>query len=91
MGRGLPIGLGGLIVLALLSWATGTDFLSLLGPAVQQGAPADTADGPRPKLTRRGEAEVARRCGDDGPERAVGKAPPRAGIGRRRWCCFAIR
>ena len=46
MGRGLPIGLGGLVVLALLSWATGTDFLSLLGPAVQQGAPADTATGP---------------------------------------------
>lgn len=45
-GRGLPIGLGGLIVLALLSWATGTDFLSLLGPAVQQGAPSDTSTGP---------------------------------------------
>ena len=45
MGRGLPIGLGGLVVLALLSWATGTDFLSLLGPAVQQGAPADSATG----------------------------------------------
>jgi predicted metalloprotease len=46
MGRGLPIGLGGLVVLALLSWATGTDFLSLLGPAVQQGAPADSTTGP---------------------------------------------
>jgi len=46
VGRGLPIGLGGLIVLALLSWATGTDFLSLLGPAVQQGAPSDTTTGP---------------------------------------------
>jgi uncharacterized protein len=47
--RGLPIGLGGLIVLALLSWATGTDFLSLLAPAVeqQQSTPADGTAPPR--------------------------------------------
>ena len=30
-GRAVPIGIGGVIVLALLSWATGTDFLSSLG------------------------------------------------------------
>jgi predicted metalloprotease len=30
-GRALPIGIGGFVVLLLLSWATGTDFLSLLG------------------------------------------------------------
>jgi predicted metalloprotease len=35
---GVPLGVGGIILLALLSWATGTDFLSLLGPAVEQGA-----------------------------------------------------
>src|SRR6185295_2869719 len=29
-GRALPIGIGGFVVLLLLSWATGTDFLSLL-------------------------------------------------------------
>jgi predicted metalloprotease len=28
---GVPIGIGGLVVLLILSWATGTDFLSLLG------------------------------------------------------------
>jgi predicted metalloprotease len=30
-GRALPIGIGGFVVLLILSWATGTDFLSLLG------------------------------------------------------------
>jgi uncharacterized protein len=29
--RAVPIGIGGVIVLALLSWATGTNFLSSLG------------------------------------------------------------
>ena len=29
-GRAVPIGIGGVIVLALLSWATGTNFLSIL-------------------------------------------------------------
>ncbi len=36
--RAVPIGIGGVIVLALLSWATGTNFLSSLG--TQQSAPA---------------------------------------------------
>jgi uncharacterized protein len=31
MGGGIPIGIGGFLVLLVLSWATGTDFLSLLG------------------------------------------------------------
>ncbi len=31
MRTGLPLGLGGLVILLLLSWVTGTDFLSLLG------------------------------------------------------------
>lgn len=31
MGGGVPIGIGGFLVLLVLSWATGTDFLSLLG------------------------------------------------------------
>ena len=38
--RGAPIGLGGLVILLLLSWATGTDFLSLLGGDAT--APVDT-------------------------------------------------
>ena len=31
MGGGVPIGIGGFVVLLVLSWATGTDFLSMLG------------------------------------------------------------
>ena len=38
----VPIGIGGVIILGLLSWATGTDFLSLLndqgGPQVSDSA-----------------------------------------------------
>jgi len=40
-GAAVPIGLGGLIVLGLLSWATGTDFLSLVTDQ-QQSPVADT-------------------------------------------------
>jgi predicted metalloprotease len=43
MGGGIPIGIGGFLVLLVLSWATGTDFLSLLGGG--SGAPAsDVSD-----------------------------------------------
>jgi predicted metalloprotease len=38
MGGGIPIGIGGFLVLLVLSWATGTDFLSLLSGG--SGAPA---------------------------------------------------
>jgi len=48
-GRAVPIGIGGLVVIALLSWATGTDFFSLLnsggGPSATtaaDGTPATT-------------------------------------------------
>ena len=37
-GRAVPIGLGGFVLLALLSWATGTNFLSLLNPASDDGS-----------------------------------------------------
>jgi hypothetical protein len=37
-GRAVPIGLGGFVLLALLSWATGTNFLSLLNPASDSGS-----------------------------------------------------
>src|SRR5262249_45634789 len=37
-GRAVPIGLGGLVLLALLSWATGTNFLSLLNPTTDDGS-----------------------------------------------------
>src|SRR6266853_977365 len=49
-GRALPIGIGGFVILLLLSWATGTDFLSLL---TQQGSPTGTigTTGDRPPAT----------------------------------------
>ena len=37
-GTAVPIGLGGFVLLALLSWATGTNFLSLLNPATNDGS-----------------------------------------------------
>ena len=43
-GRAVPIGIGGLLVLALLSWATGTNFFTLLGS--QESAPSQTAGTP---------------------------------------------
>jgi predicted metalloprotease len=40
-GRGaVPIGLGGLVLLALLSWATGTNFLTLLNPTTSDDTTA---------------------------------------------------
>jgi hypothetical protein len=38
-GRAMPIGIGGVVILLLLSWATGTDFLSLF-----QGLPLQTTE-----------------------------------------------
>ena len=35
--RGVPLGIGGLLVLLVLSWLTGADLLSLLSPMAQQG------------------------------------------------------
>ena len=40
----MPIGIGGVVVLALLSWATGTNFFTLLGS--QGSAPSQTAGTP---------------------------------------------
>lgn len=37
-GRAVPLGIGGFVVLLLLSWATGADFLSLF----TQGSPSQT-------------------------------------------------
>src|SRR5215212_9942436 len=51
-GRGVPMGIGGVLVLLVLSWLTGTDLLSLLGPATEQGGgqtvqrPVDPAQEP---------------------------------------------
>jgi hypothetical protein len=39
MRGGVPLGIGGLVVLLLLSWATGTDFLSLLNSGGGTSAP----------------------------------------------------
>ena len=47
---GVPLGIGGVVVLLLLSWATGTDFLSQLGsvspPSDSTGTPGRTASSP---------------------------------------------
>ncbi len=40
MGRGVPIGIGGLLLVVLLSWLTGQDFLSLLDPG-SAGVPVE--------------------------------------------------
>src|SRR5512133_1101172 len=40
VSRAVPIGIGGIVVLALLSWATGTDFLSVL--STHESAPSQT-------------------------------------------------
>jgi uncharacterized protein len=40
MGRGVPIGIGGLLLVVLLSWLTGQDFLSLLDPG-SSGVPVE--------------------------------------------------
>jgi uncharacterized protein len=47
-GRALPIGIGGFVVLLLLSWATGTDFLSLLTqtPSESVGTSGDISTSP---------------------------------------------
>lgn len=44
--RGLPLGIGGLILLALISWATGTDFLSLVGDQAGTRMQTDAPAGP---------------------------------------------
>ena len=44
--RGGMIGLGGLLLLLLLSWATGTDFLSLLGPSLSSPSVSVDSGGP---------------------------------------------
>jgi predicted metalloprotease len=44
--RGIPIGFGGLVVLLLLSWVTGTDFLSLLGGGAPPPAETTGTSGP---------------------------------------------
>src|SRR5438045_280089 len=45
LGGGVPIGIGGFLVLLVLSWATGTDFLSLLsgGTGAPTSSVSDTA------------------------------------------------
>ncbi len=44
--RGLPLGLGGLVLLLVLSWLTGQDFLSLVGGG--GGFPDQASTAPRP-------------------------------------------
>jgi predicted metalloprotease len=50
MGGGIPMGIGGVVVLLVLSWATGIDFTSLIG--TDTGAPSSaTADSSAPLQT----------------------------------------
>jgi uncharacterized protein len=55
---GAPIGCGGIVVLLLLSWVTGTDLLSLLGPAVEQTAPQSAPTGEAVPTTPEEERQV---------------------------------
>src|SRR5688572_21522756 len=43
-GRAMPLGIGGFVVLLLLSWATGTDFLSLFTQGTQSETVGTTGD-----------------------------------------------
>lgn len=46
MGGGVQLGLGGMVLLLVLSWATGTDFLSLLSNG--GGVPSSQSSGQQP-------------------------------------------
>lgn len=56
MRGGLPLGLGGVLLLLVLSWATGTDFLSLLGNG-GVGIPTSQSDEPSGELRTTPEEE----------------------------------
>jgi predicted metalloprotease len=56
MGRGLPIGLGGILLLGVLSLLTGQDFLSMVAPG-GPGAPIEQPSGP-PAATSPEEEEM---------------------------------
>jgi predicted metalloprotease len=54
--RAMPLGIGGVLVLLLLSWATGVDFLSLVGgggaaPTSNVGTPGTVASSPAEEKT----------------------------------------
>src|SRR6478672_13170086 len=58
--RAMPLGIGGVLVLLLLSWATGVDFLSLLGgggggsaPTANVGTPGTVASSPEEEKTKK--------------------------------------
>jgi predicted metalloprotease len=55
-GRMVPLGIGGVLVLAVLSWATGTDYLSLLSNDTSVSQPASSS---APASTNPGEARDA--------------------------------
>src|SRR5262245_43353829 len=55
MRMGMPLGIGGFLVLLVLSWATGTDFLSLLGG----GATTTESPGGPPAATSPQEERMA--------------------------------
>jgi predicted metalloprotease len=58
--RAMPLGIGGVLVLLLLSWATGVDFLSLLGgggggsaPTANVGTPGTVTSSPEEERTKK--------------------------------------
>lgn len=58
--RAMPLGIGGVLVLLLLSWATGVDFLSLLGgggggsaPTANVGTPGTVTSSPEEEKTKK--------------------------------------
>ena len=57
--RAMPMGIGGILVLLLLSWATGVDFLSLVGggggsaPTANVGSPGPVASSPEEETTKK--------------------------------------
>ncbi len=55
--RGVPIGIGGLLLILILSWLTGTDILSLLDGGGGAGVPPSAqvgGGGPRADLAQGG-------------------------------------
>ena len=58
MRRGLPLGLGGLVLVLLLSWVTGTDILSLLGGGGASGPPSSSVGTSGPVTTSPEEEEL---------------------------------
>ena len=88
-GRAVPLGIGGFVLLLLLSWATGTDFLSLF----TQGVPSsETAGPPTPRhdARRRADGRFRGRRGQRRPGN-LGASCSAAATSGRGSCCSGTR